>query len=197
MSRKNKLKTKITSRNGVSKATTNKNVVNNNTELAQKLIDKVYPPTKCPTCGFQGDTRSDTDQHTRKEHKGEHIFVCMYKACSQGFSSRQGLQYHLCVSHTLKLINGSVAVTSWNNKGSSTVKELSNEMTQRLYNHYKENVCPKCNTEFNKKTQTKLHIAGSHPKEKIFSCFVDNCRHEDGFASLQALVYHLSKQHAN
>ncbi|KAI9300968.1 hypothetical protein BJ944DRAFT_243704, partial [Cunninghamella echinulata] len=189
---------KAASSNGVkkNKNTTNKNKDGTNTELAQKLIDTVYPPTKCPSCEYQGDTRSDTDQHTRKDHKGDHLFICMYKACSQGFSSRQGLQYHLCVSHTLKLINGSVTVTSWHNKGSALSKELEDGIAQQLYKHYNETVCPKCDAKFNKKTQTKLHIAESHPKEKIYSCFIEACDHEDGFASLSALVYHLSKNHS-
>ncbi|ORX46114.1 hypothetical protein DM01DRAFT_1339753 [Hesseltinella vesiculosa] len=165
-------------------------------DYAAALLNDHYPPTYCCVCGYQGSTRFDTDDHFRKLHKGNRAFKCMHEPCSQAFTSRPGLQYHLTMAHTIEKQNGKIVITSWKGKANSVEKELDENLAQQLASHYDLLTCPKCYSKFSNKTKTKDHIVASHNKEKIFKCFVDNCSHDEGFASFLGLVYHLAKYHA-
>ncbi|CAO3584126.1 unnamed protein product [Absidia cylindrospora] len=120
----------------------------------------------------------------------------MDKSCGQGFSSRPGLQYHLRAAHSFSKVKDNIIITSSKPKEIKTTQrgvKLNADMAKRLSAHYNPLVCPGCKEEFAKKTQTLHHINTSHPKEKLFQCFVTNCQHDQGFGSLQALIYHLAK----
>ncbi|KAI8086395.1 uncharacterized protein BX664DRAFT_156829 [Halteromyces radiatus] len=72
----------------------------NTAALINQLMEQTYPPTRCPCCHHQGNTRTETEAHYRQHHKGESGYVCMDKTCVQRYSSRPGLQYHLRASHS-------------------------------------------------------------------------------------------------
>ncbi|KAF1804129.1 hypothetical protein FB192DRAFT_1088813 [Mucor lusitanicus] len=73
--------------------------------LIQQLIDEVYPPLICPECYHVSTARTEADQHLKSNHLGQKVFKCVSSICTQVYSSKAGLRYHIEHAHQISRIN--------------------------------------------------------------------------------------------
>lgn len=74
-------------------------------DLILQLIDEIYPPLVCPECHHLSSARTEADQHLRLNHLGQKVFACVSSSCTQVYSTKAGLRYHMEHAHQISRIN--------------------------------------------------------------------------------------------
>lgn len=74
-------------------------------DLILQLIDETYPPLVCPECHYLSSARTEADQHLKLNHLGQKVFTCVSSSCTQVYSTKAGLRYHMEHAHQISRIN--------------------------------------------------------------------------------------------
>ncbi|KAK4510785.1 uncharacterized protein ATC70_005218 [Mucor velutinosus] len=187
--------------------------------LILQLIDEIYPPLVCPECCHVSTARSEADQHLKSKHFGQKVFKCVSSGCTQVYSSKAGLRYHMEHAHKISRISdisqspssnkkadrqqqarttSSPSSTSIQNDTKKSKKpQLSAPMENKLNEVYPLTTCPACSEEFIKKTHVIKHLVQVHHGEEPYKCVVSGCKRSRTYATREGLIYHLNSYHDN
>ncbi|KAL9537140.1 hypothetical protein MBANPS3_012042 [Mucor bainieri] len=194
--------------------------------LTLQLIDDIYPPLICPECYHLSSARTEADQHLKSKHLGQKVFKCVSSSCTQVYSSKAGLRYHIEHAHQISRINDDSQTPSSSNKKAdrqqqqqikttaysasssssnlvqndtktSKKPQLSALIEKRLNKVYPLTICPACDEEFKKKTHVIKHLVEVHHGEEPYKCVVSTCKRAKNYATREGLIYHLSIYHNN
>ncbi|GAN11358.1 hypothetical protein MAM1_0559d10917 [Mucor ambiguus] len=92
-----------------------------------QLIDEIYPPLICPECYHLSTARTEADQHIKSNHLGQKVFKCVSSSCTQVYSSKAGLQYHMEHAHQISRISDSSSFKFGSQSPSSSNKKADRQ----------------------------------------------------------------------
>ncbi|KAG1109317.1 hypothetical protein G6F42_015690 [Rhizopus arrhizus] len=188
--------------------------------LVIQLIDETYPPLICPECYHLSTARAEAEQHLKSKHFGQKVYKCVSSSCTQVYSSKPGLRYHVEHAHQISRKNDDSQSSSSNKRAdrqqqirttayatSQSAKSIQNDnkksgkpqlsasLEKKLNEVYPITTCPACNEEFKKKTHVIKHLVEVHHGEEPYKCVVSNCKRTKKYATREGLVYHLNSYH--
>ncbi|KAI8356204.1 hypothetical protein BD560DRAFT_356939 [Blakeslea trispora] len=196
--------TQIIASKNINKREINVNALEDEKKAVSRLIDLAYPSLVCPCCLRVSRAKAESDEHMKNEHRGTKMFECLSTQCSQIYTTKAGLKYHMEHVHHVVFVNSSGSKNPIKSQKSKvTVPEtkqlkklqLSPKLAKLLDDAYSLTTCPSCCIEFKKKTHVVHHLVEEHHGEEPYKCVVKDCKRTKTYATRDGLLYHLVNYH--